>query len=168
MPLLALLAAPAAAYWQVTPSSPSLPTGAARDGQAQVKTDTARLSGRVTAGDSGKPLRRAEVTAVSPELNPEQMQPRPRSVTTDADGLWELRGLPAGRYNVTVSKGGYLTLQYGQRRPFVQGKLIDLADSQRLEKIDFSLPKGGVIAGRLLDEFGDPAMPAIVMAAAAP
>ena len=93
-----------------------------------------------------------------------QMEQQARSVTTDADGRWELRGLPAGRYNVTVSKGGYLTVQYGQKRPFEQGKLLDLADGQVLEKIDVSLPKGSVIAGRLLDEFGDPATPAIVVA----
>jgi hypothetical protein len=92
------------------------------------------------------------------------MQQRARSVTTDADGRWELRGLPAGRYTVTVSKGGYLTLQYGQQRPFEQGKFLDVAAGRVLEKIDLSLPKGSVIAGRLLDEFGDPATPAIVVA----
>ena len=33
---------------------------------------------------------------------------------------------------------------------------IDVLDGQTVEKIDFSLPRGGVITGRILDEFGDP------------
>jgi len=85
MPLLALLAAPAGAYGQVTPSSPLVTAGPTRDEQARPKTATGRLSGRVTAGDSGKPLRRAEVIATSPEVNPGDRESQ-RSVTTDADG----------------------------------------------------------------------------------
>ena len=33
---------------------------------------------------------------------------------------------------------------------------MELPDAQTLEKIDFSLPKGGVITGRVIDEFGEP------------
>ena len=161
--LLGLLVPPTASA-QGAPASPSPPGGVVRDSQAQPNPGSARLSGRVTAADTGGPLRRAEVVAAPPGLNAGQMQQQSRSVTTDADGRWELRGLPAGRYNVTVSKGGYLTLQYGQRRPYEPGKLLDVADGQVLQKIDLSLPKGGVISGRVLDEFGDPATPAVVVA----
>ena len=156
--------APAAGYGQVAPASPSPQSGTVRDRQVQQKAGTARLSGRVLAGDTGKPLRRAEVLAAPPGLNPGEMQRQARSVTTDADGRWDLRGLPAGRYQVTVSKGGYLTLQYGQKRPFEEGTLLDLVEGQAMEKIDLSLPKGSVITGKVLDEFGDPAIRAIVSA----
>ncbi len=49
-----------------------------------------------------------------------------------------------------------MQLAYGQVRPFEPGKPIELADGQRLEKVDFSLPRGGIITGRIVDEFGEP------------
>ena len=46
-------------------------------------------------------------------------------------------------------------MQYGQTRPFESGKPIELADKQSLDKADISMPRGSVIAGRIVDEFGD-------------
>ena len=116
----------------------------------QEKTGTAVLSGRVVATDTGKPLRRALVRASS------QDTPQGRSVSTDADGRWQLKSLPAGSYRVMISKGGYVDISYGQARPFEAGKVLELADGQTIEKIDVSLPRAGVITGRVLDEFGEP------------
>ena len=76
------------------------------------------------------------------------MEQQSRWVTTDADGRWEFKGLPAGRYQVTVSKGGYLTLQYGQQAAVRAGHLLDLAEGQALEKIELSLPKGSSCRAR--------------------
>ena len=56
-----------------------------------------------------------------------------------------------------AQKGSYIPLQWGQQRPNEPGKPLDILDGQTVEKIDFSLPRGGVITGRVLDEFGDPA-----------
>lgn len=126
-----------------------LPGMPPREAQAQ-KTGTAQLSGRVVSLDSGRPLRRATVRAVGPELR------EGRSATTDGDGRWTLKGLPAGKYVVSVTKGGYVTLSYGQRRPFDQGQQVDVAAGQAIDKLDVSLPKGGVIVGRIQDEFGEP------------
>jgi hypothetical protein len=53
-------------------------------------------------------------------------------------------------------KGGYVTLEFGQRRPVESGKPIEVPVAQILEKIDFALPRAGVITGRVLDEFGEP------------
>lgn len=117
---------------------------------AAQKTGTARLAGRVTALESGRPIRRAVIRASAPDMR------EPRSVSTDAEGRWELRELPAGRYSVMVTKGGYVSLSFGQLRPFEQGKTIELKDGQAEEKIDVALPRGGVISGRVVDEFGEP------------
>ena len=76
--------------------------------------------------------------------------------TTDADGRFEMKELLAGRYSVTATKAGYVTMQYGQRRPEQQGTMLEILDGQLVEKIAFSLPRGGVIVGRVLDEFGEP------------
>src|SRR5207247_11238144 len=59
-------------------------------------------------------------------------------------------------YHLTAMKGGYVSLEYGQRRPVEFGRPIEVLADQTLEKVDFALPRGGVITGRVLDEFGEP------------
>lgn len=100
--------------------------------------------------DTGAPLRRAQITLMSPEVAIR------RVVTTDTQGRYEFGDLPQGRYTVSASKGGYVTLQYGQRRPFEPGRPVNLADGQTLEQVDFALPRGSAIAGKVTDEFGEP------------
>ena len=152
-----LLISTAAAAQTAAPPPGQLPPPRTMPGMAapprdnpQEKTGTAVLSGRVVAADTSKPLRRALVRASSQET------PQGRSVSTDADGRWQLKSLPAGSYRVNVSKGGYVDISYGQLRPFEAGKVLELADSQTIEKLDVSLPRAGVITGRVLDEFGEP------------
>jgi len=110
---------------------------------------TSSIRGLVTAGDTNTPLRRAQVNAVSPETRSQ------RAVATDANGRFELINLPAGKWTVTAAKGGYVSQQYGQRRPFESVEPIDLADGQRATA-NFTLPRGGVITGRISDVYGDP------------
>ena len=62
-----------------------------------------------------------------------------RVATTDAQGRFEIRELPAGRYTMTASKGGFVSLQYGQRRPSESGTPIELADAQTIDKITIAL-----------------------------
>jgi hypothetical protein len=69
-----------------------------------------------------------------------------RVTTTDAEGRYEFLELPAGRFSVSVTKAGYVPLQYGQRRPFEAGTPVNVADGETVERIDFSLPRGSVIA----------------------
>ncbi len=119
---------------------------------------TGVLRGRVVGGDTGGPLRRALVRLTGQEIREGKM------TTTDEQGRWEIHDLPVGRFNLTASKAGYVTLQFGQRRPFEQGRPIDLADGQSLDNVNFNLPRGSVIAGRINDEYGDPVAEASVTA----
>jgi protocatechuate 3,4-dioxygenase beta subunit len=119
-------------------------------------TGTARIRGLVVAAENGVPLRRAVVRFDARELR------EGRTATTDADGRFEVRDLPGGRYNVSASKGGYVTLQYGQRRAFEQGRPLEIRDGQLLDGVVFALPRGGVITGRVVDEFGEPVADAMV------
>jgi hypothetical protein len=128
-----------------------------RDNQAP-QVGTGRLRGRVVGGDTGMPLRRAIVRLSGQDFR------EGRVASTDEEGRWELNDLPAGRYTLSASKGGYVQLQYGQRRPFEQGRPIELGDGQTLENVDFNLPRGSVIAGRIVDEFGEPVAEAMVAA----
>ncbi|MGE0814122.1 MAG: carboxypeptidase regulatory-like domain-containing protein [Vicinamibacterales bacterium] len=109
---------------------------------------TAVLRGVVVAADSGGPIRRAQVRASAPGADS-------RTILTDEQGRFELKELAAGRYTLTASKGGFVSLQYGQRRPGEPGTPVELVDGQAMEKIVIGLPRGSVITGRIVDEFGE-------------
>src|SRR5207237_4887285 len=83
-------------------------------------------------------------------------------VLTDDAGLFQLVELPAGRYTLSVSKSGFVSLAYGQRRPLQAGTPLQLAEGQEIKDIDFRLPRGRVIAGHVYDETGDP-MPGVLV-----
>ena len=45
-----------------------------------------------------------------------------------------MKQMPAARYTLSVSKGGYVGLSYGQKRPFEQGKPVEVAEGQVMSK----------------------------------
>jgi hypothetical protein len=116
---------------------------------------TASISGRVTT-DTGGPLRRAEIRAIS-DIG------LTRFATTDTDGRYLVRDLPAGTFTLHVSKSGFVPLYFGQRRPFEARGAIRLAEGQRVAA-DVRLPRAGAIAGRIVDHTGEPVMGARVQA----
>jgi protocatechuate 3,4-dioxygenase beta subunit len=173
--LAASLVVPALAALEQPPPIPTAPAGSGSFGQPQVapqpaqpgqpardaqqpRTGTARIKGRVVTADTGAPLRRVQLRLTGREFREGQV------AQTDADGRYEFRLLPAGRYSLSASKAGYVALSYGQRRPFEPGRPLEIADGQLLENVDFVLPRGAVIAGRITDEFGEPVADAIVQA----
>lgn len=119
-------------------------------GRGEMPTGTGIISGRVTAQDTGAPVRRAQVRGTTPGV------PFGRLATTDADGRFELRDLPAGQWQLTASKPGFVTQRLGQRRPFETVVPVDLQDGQQLGNANFALARGGAITGRVFDDFGDP------------
>jgi protocatechuate 3,4-dioxygenase beta subunit len=126
-----------------------------RDG-APARTGTSRIRGRVILADTGQPARRATIRVTGPELR------EPKSSVTDADGRYEIADLPSGRYFLSASKSTYVTINYGRTRPMEPARPLEVGDNQAVEKVDFSLPRGGVIAGRVLDEYGEPIANAMV------
>lgn len=146
---------------------PGVPTGGERQAQPRPrgglpprdtvqKTGTARIRGTITAADTGTPLRRAVVRLSAREMS------EGRTAMTDAQGIYEFTELPAGRYSLFFSKGGFVSLQYGQRRPFEGGRPIEVRDGERLSGANVVLPRGSVITGRVVDEFGEPVAEAFV------
>jgi hypothetical protein len=121
-----------------------------RDSRPMASAGTAVIRGQAVAADTGRPLSLATITASAPELGDA------RSISTNSQGRYELRRLPAGRYVLSISRSGYLRLQYGQRRPLELGKPIDVAAGQVVDNIDFILPRMSVISGRVTDEEGEP------------
>lgn len=161
---------PAGFHAQGPPSIPGAqgrgggPGGGGRGAQRPARdateraTGTAIIRGRIVTTDTGAPIRRAQVRAVSSASR------ETRLVTTDAQGGFEFRDLPAGRWEISASKAGFVTMRFGQRRAFEAGRPIEVADGQTLERANFSLPRGAAITGRVLDEFGDPVAAARVQA----
>lgn len=121
-----------------------------RDSGAPLPTGTSTLRGRVTAADSGRPVRRAVIRVSSAAAR------ESRTVSTDQNGRWELKDLPAGNYNVMASRTGYVSLGYGQSRMTAPPRAVVVADRETRDNLDIALVPGGVIVGRIVDEFGEP------------
>ena len=126
-------------------------------GQRTFKTGTGRIRGRILSADTGQPLRRVQVRLFGQDV-------APKTILTDASGRYEFGELPAGRFTISAMKSGFVAVQYGQTRPFESGKPIELADGQFVDRANIALPRGSVIAGRIVDEFGEPVTDAIVLA----
>ena len=75
-----------------------------------------------------------------------------------------IHGVPVGKFVLVASAPGYVGLQYGQRRPDESGTPIQLRDGETAASIDFALPRGSMITGRVIDEFGQPLVQAQVQA----
>src|ERR1043165_7676079 len=102
---------------------------------------TAVLRGHVFAADTGQPLRKAQVRIVAGEIRENRL------ATTDTEGRYEFKEVRAGRYTISASKGSYVGLSYGQQRPTDAPKPLQILDNQSVERVDLSLPRGGVMAG---------------------
>jgi hypothetical protein len=159
-----LMAALAAALAGQSPTSrPTSPSGAPVPGVGPVQptprpspaatpgTGTGIIRGRVVRADTGQPLRKAFVSVTNQGNIRDELV-----ATTDGEGRYELKGLPAGQYVPAASKSGFVGLQYGQRYPGEAARSLQLGDGQAIDTIDFALGPGGVIAGRVVDEAGEP------------
>jgi protocatechuate 3,4-dioxygenase beta subunit len=147
---LAALSSPAAAQMTIIPGGGGAgePMQLPAPGR-EFKTGTGVIKGRLVTADSGAPVRRAQVRLSGAET-------MPKMATTDTEGRYEFTGLPAGRFTISATKSGYVTVNYGQTRPFESGKPIELADKQQIDRADIVMPRGSVISGRIVDEFGEP------------
>ncbi|MGD9902365.1 MAG: carboxypeptidase regulatory-like domain-containing protein [Vicinamibacterales bacterium] len=131
---------------QVTPARPAPGGTPAAQGSAVIR-------GTVVAMDTGAPLRRVQIRASSATADVRDA----RVTTTDDQGRFELRELAAGRYAIFATRAGFVGLQYGQRRPNERGTPVEVGDGQTVERVTIALPRGGVVAGRVTDEAGEPA-----------
>jgi hypothetical protein len=131
----------------------------ARDQPRTPRLGTGVIRGRVIRADTGEPLRRVQVR-VDEWSTADHSEPA--ATMTDAEGRYELTQLPAGRYQLKATRGGYVEVGYGQRRPFERGRPLELGEGAVLQNIDFALPPGGVVTGRVVDETGEPVAQASV------
>ena len=113
---------------------------------------TGAIRGHVVRADTGEPLRRVQIRI--DEWSAKD-QSGPTSTMTDAQGRYELPQLPAGTYHLKATRGGYVEMGYGQRRPFERGRPLEVGEGTVLENIDFAMALGSVVTGRVVDEMGE-------------
>src|SRR5512143_2631166 len=129
------------------------PSAAAQDPQAaRSAPGTGRISGRVVAAETGKPIRWAVVRMVTP-------QGRQLPAATDAQGRFVFEALAAGRYALDARAERYLPMQFGgtPNEGRSGARPIDLAEGERFDRADFAMPRASAVEGHVVDEFGDPA-----------
>lgn len=124
--------------------------GQGRDATQTAVVGTGLIIGQVITGDAGTPVRRARVNLSGTELRGQ------RSTMTDDEGRFVFTLVPAGRYTMTASKAGFVSIAYGAKTAGRAGTPIQLADGQKLESKPISMPKGGVVTGVVMDEYGEP------------
>src|SRR6476620_8280197 len=141
------VATAAALSAQIAPPQPPRPSQT----QTAAPPGTATLRGHVFAADTGQPLRKAQVRIMAGEIRENRM------ASTDESGAYEFKEVRAGRYTIMASKGSYVNVSYGQQRPTDAAKPLEILDHQTVERVDLMLPRGAIITGRVVDEFGEPA-----------
>ena len=107
---------------------------------AQPKPGSGSIEGHVLHSVTGAPIRKANVILQAPQIH--------LVADTDAEGRFEFTGLPPGSYRITANRPGFLDRP--ARRP------ISLGTDEHAANAEVRLPPYGVIAGRVLDEDGDP------------
>jgi hypothetical protein len=122
---------------------------------AQSPTSTGVIAGRVVIrGESPvSPIRRARVT-----LDGDAGQ---RVTDTDTDGRYRFALLPPGSYRVSAAKSGFVTLSAGASRAFVTPPPVVLKAGE-VRTVDFALPRGAALDGRVTDRDGEPVENAVV------
>jgi hypothetical protein len=99
------------------------------------------ISGRVVA-DDGQPMGGAQVTAIS--VGKSRIMVGTQMTNCDADGNFKVTGLSSGVYSLQARSPGYVFVQ-DQSRKYRIG-----------ESAIIRMSRGGVITGRVTDEFGEP------------
>jgi len=112
---------------------------------------------------TGMPVRKGYVTLVAVRRG---MQPQNAgnangyTVTSNADGKFVFDDVDPGQYAISADRGGYIRTNYRSN----SGAIFTLTAGQRIKDIRIALVPQGVIAGRVVDEDGDPITDARVQA----
>lgn len=117
---------------------------------------TASIRGVVVDGASGALLRHAAVSLLIEDLD--RASSRTMAVTADANGQFEFTGVPAGRVQVTASRSGYFAYDNVWNGEPEEIDWQTVAEGQRIQGVRIQLWRGGVVSGRVLDEYGEPAV----------
>ncbi len=80
----------------------------------------------------------------------------PLRVMADGQGQFAFRDLPPGRFTLSSSKAGYVDGASGRLRPNGPTQSLELTADQHVSDVTIPMWKHGAIAGRVMDEGGEP------------
>jgi protocatechuate 3,4-dioxygenase beta subunit len=115
------------------------------------KEESCSVSGIVMKMADSAPLRKAHVALSSVED-----QNRTVSAITNADGRFAMKGIEPGSYRLSVTRLGFVSDEYGRRKPDTPGAVLTLHAGQDLKDLQFRLIPAGVISGKIYDDDGEP------------
>lgn len=119
------------------------------------------IAGTIVSANTKEPLKKAQIVISKEEGSSDD---HPQSASSDASGHFSIDHIAAGRYDLRVSRTGYLATQYGQDQPDKPGAVLTLVAGQKMTDLLFRLQRTAVIAGRITDEDGEPVREATVEA----
>lgn len=129
-------------------------------------TGAASMAGNISHAQTGEPVRRATVTLWpvaqggrgDTGAGATQMGPPVAafSATTDAEGKYRLDKIDPGTYRLAVERQGFLRQEYGGRTLSTMGTPLHVAAGQEVKDINLKLVPHAIVAGRVLDEEGEP------------
>ena len=123
-----------------------------RDARVAAPRDPGSVAGIVLSADgSNRPIPRARVV-----LRPLESR-QDFATLSDPSGRFVFARVPAGRYTMTVTKPAHLPAHYGTGEGVLPpGLPISVEEGKPTAGLTLRLVRGGVITGRVVDEFGQP------------
>jgi len=113
--------------------------------------ETSVISGTVTS-NTGQPVRRALVQLAPTALIAADPPPATLTVETDSQGVFTFEQVARGRYFLSAQRSGYLVASYSDGRSGV----LTVSPGQKLTGIVLKMFPQGILAGRVVDEDGEP------------
>ena len=120
----------------------------------------ARLEGTILSLN-GEAVRKATVRIQGTILQPGQVAGN-YSESTDNEGKFIFENVPPGRYTLVAEKPGFVTTRYGARSTTSPGTQLTLTAGMELKNLAVKMTPQGVVAGKVLDQDGDPVASAVV------
>src|SRR5262249_54709565 len=114
--------------------------------------DRGSVAGYILKMGTGEPLGKATVTISA--FNGGRGQSY--TATTTSNGQFAFQNLEPGQYRLSVTRSGYVRMEYGARSPNRPGLPINLNAGQTLRDVVLQIMPAGTIAGRVFDRDGEP------------
>jgi len=116
-------------------------------------SESCSVTGRVVAAADGNPLKSARVV-LFPEHNRSSRE-EIYAASTDSDGRFTVKGIPAGRYRFFAARPGFVE-QHFKAGANDEGPPFSLKPGEKVNDVLFRLTAAAVITGRLSNEDGEP------------
>lgn len=111
------------------------------------KPATGQLQGRVVSFVTGQPIARAKVVVTGREFS--------SWLYTNGEGAFRFPAVPPGEYRVDVERNGYASDWAARLGGRTSGKLV-VIEAEQTRDLQIKLIPHAVLAGRVVDEFGEP------------